>query len=129
MYVCTMIFTTRESGICPWSDFSFVPGIFPSTNEGICTGWGGPEDRPPTRPVHPHLYWVGASPGTNVPTFVPGLAYTTFILGQDTTRYKIVSVIPYPVRLSYLSRRESSPAVKCPQVLHRSILISFFVPF
>jgi hypothetical protein len=32
--------TTRESGICPWPNFSLIPDIFaPGINVLICTGW------------------------------------------------------------------------------------------
>jgi hypothetical protein len=89
--------TTRESGICPWVDFSFVLSIStPDTNEGICTGWEG---RPPTCLVRPHLYRVGASTGTNAGTFVPGristrykCAILTFVLGGDMSRYKYADI-------------------------------------
>jgi hypothetical protein len=95
--------TNRELGICPWADFSFVPGIFtPGTNEDICTGWSHrPEQMssqarrvsspPDTNASHlyrvvalsgtnvlaSHLYRVVASPGINVVTFVPGKKKTS----------------------------------------------------
>jgi hypothetical protein len=38
--IAPLVVITKESGSCPWSDFSFVSVIFaPGPNEGIRTGW------------------------------------------------------------------------------------------
>jgi hypothetical protein len=46
------LITTRESGICLWSNFSFAPGIFaPNTNNGLYRPHMGASRPPPTHPV------------------------------------------------------------------------------
>jgi hypothetical protein len=55
----------------------------------------GGKDRPPTRPVRPHLYRLEASLGTNGSTFTPGHLFTRykwpkhlFVPGEEKAQYK-----------------------------------------
>jgi hypothetical protein len=73
-------YITRESSICPWTDFSLVSYIFGPVQMGVFVP--GREEEAWHASVRGHLYQAVAPIGTNVP------ASHLFIPGGTTTRYK-----------------------------------------
>jgi hypothetical protein len=134
---------TRESGICPRPDFSFVPGIFAlGTNRDICTSWSyrlvqifphkdasGP---PPTHSVQmPHICTGGGSAWykCGVGTFVPGGDTPRYKCGRHlypTTRYKPPSPRPW---IFEVLPTQLSPILLClsSSSSFSIVLISFFI--
>jgi hypothetical protein len=129
---CVLANTTRESGIYPWLDFSYVPRIFAPYKWGHLYRL-----EPPHSTNVPSQGRVGASsnpPGTNVSHL-----YRTHLYRVDTPRYKCDICIGqpnHPVQASLLApsqfSKSSPPSYLLfysvfPFLPHSPSLIYFFV--